>query len=149
MEALLPGSASIRQRFDVHVIRHADHRPTRRGDLTITPYEVRHASGAPAYAVRVDGLGASVAYSGDTELTDALLDAADGTDLVLCEGYRLGPLRGIQPPARQLAPRPRKPWSTPLPHRLQPEPPHPPVLASDLSEWHTAHDGLHLVLPWM
>ena len=92
MEALLPGSASIRQRFDVHVIRHADHRPTRRGDLTITPYEVRHASGAPAYAVRVDGLGASVAYSGDTELTDALLDAADGTDLVLCEGYSPQPV---------------------------------------------------------
>jgi ribonuclease BN (tRNA processing enzyme) len=87
MEALFPGSASARRRFAVDVSEHTDGHATRLGDLTITPYEVRHASGAPAYAVRVDGPDASLAYSGDTEWTDALVDAADGVDLFLCEGY--------------------------------------------------------------
>jgi len=93
MEVLFPGSSSVQRRFGVHVFECVDRSTLELGPLRVTPYEVRHASGASAYALRVDGPQASVAYSGDTEWTDALLEAADGVDLILCEGYGLSPVR--------------------------------------------------------
>lgn len=93
MEVLFPGSSGVTRRFAVHVAEHESHRPFDADGFRITPYEVRHASGAPAYALRVEGAGAAMAYSGDTEWTDALLEAADGVDLFLCEGYGPTPVR--------------------------------------------------------
>ena len=51
----------------------------------MTPFAVAHASGAPSYALRVEYGGKVIAYSGDTEWTDALLDVARGADLFVCE----------------------------------------------------------------
>jgi ribonuclease BN (tRNA processing enzyme) len=53
----------------------------------VTPYAVVHASGAPAYAFRVQCGDKVVAYSGDTEWTDALVLAAKDADLFVCEAY--------------------------------------------------------------
>ena len=39
------------------------------------------ASGAPAYALRVEYGGKVISYSGDTEWTDTLIDASRGADL--------------------------------------------------------------------
>jgi ribonuclease BN (tRNA processing enzyme) len=55
------------------------------GPATVTPYQVLHPSGAPSFALRVDYNGKVVAYSGDTEWTDALIVAARDADLFLCE----------------------------------------------------------------
>jgi len=107
MEVLFPGSSSVQRGFAVHIVEHVDRRSRELGLLRVTAYEVRHASGAPAYALRVDGPNASVAYSGDSEWTEPLLDAADNVDLFLCEGYSLSPCplasrpRHPRPPARQ------------------------------------------------
>ena len=46
-----------------------------------------HASGAPSYGLRVIFDNKIVAYSGDTEWTDALIELADGADLFICEAY--------------------------------------------------------------
>lgn len=93
METSFPGSSAVQRRFAVHVIEHEDGRTLQLGPMRVTPHEVRHASGAPAYALRVDGPEATVAYSGDTEWTDALLEVADDVDLFLCEGYSPAPVR--------------------------------------------------------
>ena len=141
MENLFPGSSGVQRRFAVHVVEYADRRTLELGPLRVTPYEVSHASGAPAYALRVDGPHASVAYSGDTEWTDALIDAADNVDLFLCEGYSLAPVRWHldldalahhrdQLTCRQLV----------LTHLSA------SALASDLSRWQVAHDGWSLDL---
>jgi len=53
----------------------------------VIPFTVHHPSGAPSYAVRVEFKGKVFAYSGDTEWTDVLLEAARGADLFICEGY--------------------------------------------------------------
>src|SRR6266498_5469680 len=53
METLYPGSSQVQRRFEVHVIEHADRRPYDFGELRVVPFEVRHASGAPAYAVQL------------------------------------------------------------------------------------------------
>jgi len=51
----------------------------------VTGFEVSHASGAPPFALRVAGEGKIVTYSGDTEWTDSLIDAARGADLFVAE----------------------------------------------------------------
>lgn len=53
MEVLFPGSSSVQRRFDVVVREYQDRQPLHVGDLHVTPYEVRHEAGAPAYGVRV------------------------------------------------------------------------------------------------
>jgi ribonuclease BN (tRNA processing enzyme) len=87
MEVLFPGSSQTRQRFDLHFLEHTDEEPRTLGPLTVTPFEVRHASGAPPYALRVTVDGRTVAYSGDTEWTVALPRAAAAADLFICEAY--------------------------------------------------------------
>lgn len=141
MEALYPGSSQVRRRFEVHVVEHSDRRTREFGELRVTPFEVRHASGAPAYAVRLQTPSGSMAYSGDTEWTDALLQASDGVDLFLCEGYSPVPIR----------------WHLDLPtleqHRdeftcrdLVLTHLSATALAADLTAWKVAYDGLRLTV---
>src|SRR5437773_986367 len=57
------------------------------GRLEVTAYPVIHACGAPPYAIRVECAGRVIAYSGDTEWTDKLVEVADQADLFICEAY--------------------------------------------------------------
>jgi ribonuclease BN (tRNA processing enzyme) len=87
MEVLFPGSSASPRKFP---LRFAELHPERRatmGPLAVTPFPVVHPSGAPAYALRVECGGKVLTYSGDTEWTDALMDAARGADLFICEAY--------------------------------------------------------------
>lgn len=87
MEVLIPGSSTVARRFDVRFVELAERTPTAVGPAMVTAFPVVHACGAPPYALRVDYGGKTVAYSGDTEWTDTLLEAADGADLFVCEAY--------------------------------------------------------------
>ncbi len=88
METLFPGSSGTRRRFEVEVTELApDGPPARLGHASVRGWEVDHASGAPALALRVELGGASLAYSGDTAWTPALADAARGADLLVAEAY--------------------------------------------------------------
>ncbi|PVG81072.1 MBL fold metallo-hydrolase [Nocardioides gansuensis] len=53
------------------------------GPFTVTPVPVLHP--VPAYALRVEAGGRTLAYSGDTAPCEALDDAARGADLLLAE----------------------------------------------------------------
>jgi ribonuclease BN (tRNA processing enzyme) len=87
MEVLFPGSSAVARRFDVHTIELAERAPTSLGALTVTAYPVAHASGAPSYGLRVVCDGKTIAYSGDTEWTESLVDLASDADLFICEAY--------------------------------------------------------------
>jgi ribonuclease BN (tRNA processing enzyme) len=91
MEVLFPGSTQVQRRFDVRFHELTDRRPLQfdleRAGLVVVPYEVVHASGAPALALRVAWQGHTIAYTGDTEWTEALIEAARGADLLIAEGY--------------------------------------------------------------
>ena len=87
MEVLFPGSSRTEQKFAIDFVELPDRTQTAIGPLTVTPYEVVHASGAPPYALRVSCGGKVIAYSGDTEWTDALTEAARAADLFVCEAY--------------------------------------------------------------
>jgi ribonuclease BN (tRNA processing enzyme) len=85
MEVLYPGSSETTRRFDLEFVELEDGTEAGIGPLTVTPYGVVHPSGAPSYALRVALEDSILAYSGDTEWTDALIGAASGTDLFICE----------------------------------------------------------------
>jgi ribonuclease BN (tRNA processing enzyme) len=84
-EALYPGAAGADRRFETTVVELPERRPAVLGPAVVTPYEVRHGSGAPPYALRVEYGGKVIAYSGDTEWTDSLIEVSDGADLFVCE----------------------------------------------------------------
>jgi len=87
MEVLFPGSSTAVRRFPVEVVQLAPRVSARLNPVTVTAFEVIHASGDPAFALRVEYGERVVAYSGDTAWTDALIDAANGSDLFVCEAY--------------------------------------------------------------
>ena len=63
-------------------------KPNAVGDLRVTPFAMRHADNAgPCLAYRIEVEGKTICYSGDTEWTDTLIEAARGADLFICECY--------------------------------------------------------------
>ena len=63
-------------------------KPNTLGGLRVTPFAVKHADNAgPCLAYRIEVGDKVLCYSGDTEWTDALLEAAQGADLFVCEAY--------------------------------------------------------------
>jgi ribonuclease BN (tRNA processing enzyme) len=87
MEALFPGSSAIAQKFPLSVVELAPEERREIGRVTVTPYPVRHACGAPPYALRLESGGKVVAYTGDTEWTETLIPAAREADLFIAEAY--------------------------------------------------------------
>lgn len=84
-EVMYPGSSQAALRFPVTFIELEEDRKTPIGELNVTAFEVVHASGAPSYALRVEIMGKVITYSGDTEWTGRLIQAAEDADLFICE----------------------------------------------------------------
>jgi ribonuclease BN (tRNA processing enzyme) len=56
--------------------------------MAVTAFHVVHDDRAgPCLAYRIESGGKTLCYSGDTEWTDALIAAARGADLFVCECY--------------------------------------------------------------
>jgi ribonuclease BN (tRNA processing enzyme) len=87
MEVCFPGSTQVTHRFSTDLIELPERRSSQIGPALVTPFVVDHASGAPSYALRVEYGGKVIAYSGDTAWTEALVEAARGADLFICEAY--------------------------------------------------------------
>jgi len=62
----------VEQAFDPSFVTFDDGETVEASPLRVTPHEVVHPSGAPSFALRGTVDGTTVAYSGDTEWTDAL-----------------------------------------------------------------------------
>ena len=87
MEVLFPGSTQVQRRFELRLVDLPERSPVQVGPVQVTAIPVVHASGAPAYGLRLMAKGKVVGYSGDTEWTDTLLEIAAGADLFICEAY--------------------------------------------------------------
>jgi ribonuclease BN (tRNA processing enzyme) len=87
MEVLYPGSTSIERRFPIEVVEidTGSPVPTPIVGATIRALDVKHESGAPSLGLRIECNGCVIAYSGDTEWTDALLDIGRNADIFLAE----------------------------------------------------------------
>lgn len=84
-EALYPSSTRREPAFELEFVELRERRPADVNGLLVTPFEVVHPSGAPSYALRIEYGGRTLTFSGDTEWTDALVEAAGGADLFICE----------------------------------------------------------------
>jgi ribonuclease BN (tRNA processing enzyme) len=88
METLFPGSSQAARRFGVEITElTADGTPARLGAATVRGWEVDHACAAPPLALSVELGGATFAYSGDTQWTPALIQAARQANLFAAEAY--------------------------------------------------------------
>lgn len=87
MEAMFTGSTKSPRKFDL-VIRELElHARAEIDGLAVTPYLMKHFSGAPSYALRIEAEGKVLAYSGDTEWVEELIPAGRDADLFICEAY--------------------------------------------------------------
>jgi len=87
MEVLFPGSSQIKRNFALDVLELEREKAQDVLGVTITPYLVKHPSGAPSFALRFEADNKILCYSGDTEWVDDLLLAARNSDLLLVEAY--------------------------------------------------------------
>jgi ribonuclease BN (tRNA processing enzyme) len=87
LEAAFPSSPKTKWRFPWSVTEIAAGDPVDILGLTVTSADVIHYSGAPSTALRLTDGQTTLAYSGDTEWTDALIRVAAGADLLVVECY--------------------------------------------------------------
>ena len=88
MEALFEHSSKTIQRFDLSIVALNPGETRRFSAVNVTPFAVVHGeSGGPFLAYRVEAEGRVIAYSADTEWTEALIAAARNADLFIAEAY--------------------------------------------------------------
>ncbi len=87
MEVLFPGSSTAERRFAVEVVEIEAGRPVEIAGVTAAAFAMRHPSGAPAHALRIESAGRVVSYTGDTEWVEDIVAAGRGADLLIAEGY--------------------------------------------------------------
>ncbi|ACB80112.1 beta-lactamase domain protein [Methylorubrum populi BJ001] len=87
MEVLFPGSSTAECRFAVEVVEIEAGRPVEVAGVTAAAFAMRHPSGAPAHALRIESAGRVVSYTGDTEWVEDIVAAGRGADLMIAEGY--------------------------------------------------------------
>ena len=88
MEALFENSSKARQRFDLNVVLLSPETTIRFGEVSVTPFPVVHGeSGGPFLGYRIEAEGRVVAYTADTEWTEALIPLGRGADLFIAEAY--------------------------------------------------------------
>lgn len=88
MEALFEHSSTTKQRFELDIVELTSGQSQSFGAVNVTPYAVVHGeSGGPHLAYRVEADGRTLAYSADTEWTEALIPLAHGADLFIAEAY--------------------------------------------------------------
>ena len=88
MEALFEHSSTTQQRFDLSVVALTPEQSRNFGAVRVTPYRVVHGeTGGPFLGYRIEAEGRTLAYSADTEWTEALIPLAQGADLFIAEAY--------------------------------------------------------------
>ena len=88
MEALFENSSKTQQRFDLNVVSLSPGASARFGEVGVTPFAVVHAeSGGPFLGYRIEAEGSVIAYTADTEWTEALIPLGRDADLLIAEAY--------------------------------------------------------------
>jgi len=87
MEAMFAGSTQVQRKFDLEIRELELHERVEMNGLAVTPYLMKHYSGAPSYALRIETESKVLTYSGDTEWVEELIPAARDADLFICEAY--------------------------------------------------------------
>lgn len=90
MEACFPGSSQVQRKFDVEVLELKSAGVSEVLEAIVSAVPVKHPSGnSPSLALRIQIDNKTLAYTGDTEWVDGLVDIAKSADLLIAEGYTL------------------------------------------------------------
>ncbi len=88
METGFPGSSRTPTKFELIFVELPEKTPTLVADHNVTAYPGNHGpSGNPCFSYRINCEGRTIAYSGDTEWTDLLIEAGRDADLLIAEAY--------------------------------------------------------------
>ncbi len=88
MEADFPGAKTLELRFPLMLRELEIGKRAEVGALRVTPFHVVHDDRAgPCLGFRFEAEGKVIAFSGDTEWTDTLIDIGHEADLFICEAY--------------------------------------------------------------
>ena len=88
METAFPGSSGTTPKFELSLVELSPRITETVGGISVRPFCVNHGNpGGPFYAYRFETEGRSIAYTGDTEWTDELIDAGKEADLFIAEAY--------------------------------------------------------------
>jgi ribonuclease BN (tRNA processing enzyme) len=88
MEALFENSSRTQQKFELSVVAPRPEQMHAFGAVRVTPFPVVHGeSGGPFLGYRIEVEGRTIAYTADTEWTDALIPLARDADLFIAEAY--------------------------------------------------------------
>ncbi|HEX8166080.1 MAG TPA: MBL fold metallo-hydrolase [Beijerinckiaceae bacterium] len=88
-EVFFPGSSGNKWKFRLDIVDLPLRTDRAFADIGIWTLQVVHPSGAPSTAVRLTADGRTLVFSGDTSWTEALVEIAQGADLLITECYRL------------------------------------------------------------
>jgi ribonuclease BN (tRNA processing enzyme) len=89
VDLLFAGSAEkVREGVPLAFVELAERAPATIGPMRVTAFPVVHSRSLPCFALRMELAGKVFAFSGDTEWTPSLVDAARDTDLFVCECYQ-------------------------------------------------------------
>lgn len=83
LDVLFPGAH--KRDFGLEFVELQAGSPTAVGPLRVTAFPVVHSPATNPHGLRVEAAGRVLAFSGDTEWTEALLPLAQGAALFLCE----------------------------------------------------------------
>lgn len=86
MEILFPGSSRIHQKFLLEIIEFKDRCPEIARSVTAISYANLH-HGDSSFSLRIECDRKIIAYSSDTEWTEALCETAANADLFIAEAY--------------------------------------------------------------
>jgi ribonuclease BN (tRNA processing enzyme) len=87
-EALYPGITKSQECFELTFVEYEEQKLLEVEGVTVTPYEVKHPSGAPPYALRFQLEGKMLAFTGDTGWVDVLYEVARDADLFISECFQ-------------------------------------------------------------
>jgi len=87
-EAMFENSSKREQRFELRVVELKPEVTANFGAVAVTPFAVVHGdSGGPFLGYRIEIEGRIIAYTGDTEWTEALIGLGRDADLFISEAY--------------------------------------------------------------
>src|SRR6202163_642305 len=88
MEGGFPGTGTMELNFPLHLVELEIGKRSEIGAVRVTPFHVVHDDRAgPCLGFRIEVEGKVIAFSGDTEWTDTLIDIGRAADLFICECY--------------------------------------------------------------
>jgi len=85
MEITFPGALAAKRKFSVEFLELKPSEAAEIAGATVTGFANKH--GVIGFAYRIVAEGKVIAYSGDTEWTDSLIDAGHKADIFIAEAY--------------------------------------------------------------